>query len=271
MKTKLQSIKKGLFVILIGFTTYANAVNCTYTLTSAGADVSQTSNWVCSASDDTTMVTIGSHPANFTNNNQTFQFTSSCNLQNNWTVSGAGSSIQLITSGVTFSDGGFVFITDSLVVSDSTTLVLSNSNAAANIASLNLSPGCTVNYAATSGVQAVIPGVYSNLIISGTATIQLIGYTEVDTTLTINAGCALAFSGNQELFLGGTIAGEGTITGNNSAQIIIDSYAANFGIISFTNGHQFLNTFDISFGSLTTNVTLGSNLTIIDDGNHGSY
>ena len=255
MKIKLQIFTVALCIGLFFFVNTAKAVT-TYTFNATGSP-HLTASW--------DKVPGGGHPT-FTAAGNVYQFKSAGTLTAVWTVSGASSKVQILSGG-TFSDGGFKAdfsgATGGCAVASGGTLQIKNSSSV--FGTLNLSsPSSTVDYATTAGTQIMLAGIYYNLTISGSATMQLGGSTTVQNVLTINAGKSITLGGGT-LSLNGTLSGSGTITGDNSATINIGT-SSNLGTLSFTAGSRVLNSLYISNAALGNTVTLGSDLVIQDDG-----
>jgi hypothetical protein len=284
MKTKLQLYTLALCLGLLGFVSITRASNSTYTYTGAGHP-ELTSNWKKQPG--------GTVVASFTVNNQTFLFKNvgAATLGAAWTVSGTGSKVTIgdATNAFSLSDGGFKAdfsgASGGCTVSNLSTLIISNSSSV--FGTLNFSPGSTANYATTAGSQTVFANLYYNLIISGSAAMQLSGSSSVSTVLTVNAGLSLNLGGatlslvsavstlNAGSFIllnGGTLnfsgtstlVGSGTITGDNSA-ILNTSTTGSLGTINFTAGGRVLSDLSINSGS----IILGSDL-LISGGGGGS-
>jgi len=276
MTKKLQLFTLTLCLSLLGIINTAKAVT-TYTYT-GGGHPELTSNW------GKTTATIGSHPSDFVTANQTFKFTStgSATLGGDWVVSGAGSKVIVGdgTHAFTFSDGGhianFSGISGSGGVSVASTCTLVIGNVSTSFPNISTgfvtNTGSTVNYATAAGAQTVFqpsaPFAYDNLTICGGATFTLAGAIAVSHILNICAGSAFVLNG-LTVNLNGTITGTGTITGDISAGINIQA-SSNFGTIYFTAGHRTLDVFTISNGAVANVVTLGTDLTISDDGGGSS-
>jgi PKD repeat protein len=248
---------------VLGLITNVKAANTTYTYTGGGHPELLT-NW------GKTTATLGANPASFTAANQIFQFkgASSATLGAAWTVSGSSSKIVVGdgTNAFTFSDGGKVLTTVGIDVANKSTFTIQNTTTSlGSFVPKNGTPGSTINYAASSGTQTIFGTTYYNLTISGAAIMNLGGTTTVNKVLTLNAGCALTLNGI-ELDLNGTITGSGTITGDISASVYIGAATGTFGTINFTSGGQMLNQFDLGSSAAGTLITLGTDLTVIDDG-----
>ncbi|MGZ3866936.1 MAG: beta strand repeat-containing protein, partial [Bacteroidia bacterium] len=130
--------------------------------------------------------------------------------------------------------------------------------------SLTSASGSTFVYnSAGSSVVGVTYG--GNVTISNTA--QLASKTTINGALTINSTLTL---NNNELDLGGSISGAGAITSDVSAAIFVLSTATG-GTINFTGASPVIGYFDMSTAGASSNITLGTNLTIRDDGSQTSY
>ncbi|MGZ3863568.1 MAG: beta strand repeat-containing protein [Bacteroidia bacterium] len=130
--------------------------------------------------------------------------------------------------------------------------------------SLTSAIGSTYVYnSAGSSIVGVTYG--GNVTVSNTA--QLVSATQINGILTLNDVLTL---NNNLLTIGGTgtIAGASTITSDVAAGIAISS-SASVGTLNFTSSPATLGYFDMS--GATGSVTLGSDLTISDDGSQTSY
>jgi len=255
---KMKKLHTIAFAFLVGMFVFVNTAKAagTYTLTAA-ANPALVASW------KKTTAPVGSNPTDFISINQIFSITNNAAMISNWTVSGSGSKIS-IANGGTLSDGGHVITTIAIeVIGGGTLKMLGIANV---FTSFNPKPNSTVEYAATAGTQSVFGNTYSNLKISGSTTIQLGGSSTVTKVLTINGGSVLTLGG-LILALNGTIVGAGTIKGDNAATINVQSSAAALGTMNFTPGSGVLNFFGL-YGSGM--VTLGSDLTIQDDGSLAS-
>lgn len=199
-------------------------------------------------------------PVNFTTAGQTFIINSSAAaLGANWTVSGAGSVIQIgNATAVNFTIPTAFKVTGTINVTSTATLTINN---ATNPTLGTLAAGSTVVYS-DAAAQTVLPATYDNLTLggSGTKTITGAANTTVTSLLTINAGIALVLNANNtySVTLNGTLTGAGTITGSNTSNLTIGGNG-NFGTIISTGGATTINNFVINRAGLG-NITLGGNI-----------
>ena len=249
-KIKLPLFTIALCLSLLGFVNGGKAAS-TFTLT-AGADPSALASWKKSPG--------GTAPANFTSASQTFQIgvtAGAISSAATWVVSGSASKV-IIASGGTLSDNATHSLSlSAITVQNGGTLVLANNSF--SLGTFIVQAGSTIKFSGT-GTQTIPTGTYYNLIIAGTGTINDGGDIVVSTALTINAGCALTLNG-AELDLNGTLSGTGTITGDNTAIVTVNS-GGNIGTLNLTPGSALLDELQIQSGS----VTLGNDLLISGGG-----
>jgi PKD repeat protein len=178
------------------------------------------------------------------------------------TISNASATV----SSLNVQSGGVVNLNSGVTVSSigaNSGSTINFNNVAATIGSaLTASAGSTVVY--NPAGSSIFPTIYSgSLIVNGASSLS--GPTSADGSLTLNAD--LTLSSNQFTIGGvGTISGAGNIVGDISAEMDISS-TATVGTLNFKAGSQVLNIFDMSGSSASTSVTLGTNLSIFDDGN----
>jgi PKD repeat protein len=252
-KIKLPLYTLALCLSLLGFVNIAKAAS-TYTLT-AGADPSVLASWKKSPG--------GTAPTSFILASQTFQISvtaGAISAATPWIVSGSSSKVVITSGGILSDNATHSLLLGATQVQNGGTLILVNNTF--SLGTFIVQNGSTVNFAG-SGTQTIPTGTYYNLIISGTGTINDGGVLTVATSLTINAACALTLNG-AELDLNGTLSGTGTITGDNTAIIIVNS-AGSIGTLNLTSGSTILDELQIQAGS----VTFGNDL-LISGGGSGS-
>ncbi|HEX7412733.1 MAG TPA: hypothetical protein VF411_01715, partial [Bacteroidia bacterium] len=203
------------------------------------------------------------HPANFTTAGNTFIIANNAapTISANWTVSGAGSVIQ-VGDGVqliNFTIPTAFRVTGTIGVQASSTLTIAT---ATNPTLGVLSAGSTVVYS-DAVAQPVLATTYYNLTFSGSGikTLANTASSIITNSLTINAGIAFQLNTNTiyTLTLNGTITGAGTITGGNASNLTIGG-TGNLGTIIPTAAPLTINNFIINRASLGS-ITLGGNVT----------
>ena len=206
------------------------------------------------------------HPANFTTANCTYVITNTATatITGAWTISGAGSVIQVgdgtqtvnFTIPVTVADK----VTGTVNVMNHGTLTINN---ATNPTLGTLSSGSTVVYSGASG-QTVLDASYYNVTIAGAGTKALanIASSSVANALTINSGVSLQLNTNTAytLTLNGTVAGTGTFKGGASSNLSIAGTGA-FGTLLASANPLTLANLSINRSSLGS-ITLGNNVTV---------
>jgi len=244
MKKKLQLQAIAFFLALLGLTNYVKGATFTF----VSGDPSIKTNW-------------SPVPVNFTTAGQTFIINSSAAaLGANWTVSGAGSVIQIgNATAVNFTIPTAFKITGTINITSTATLTINN---ATNPTLGTLAVGSTVVYS-DAAAQPVLNATYYNLTLggSGTKTLANVASSTVTNLLTINSGIAFQLNTNNTytLTLNGTLAGAGTITGGNLSNLTIGG-SGSFGTIIPTAAPLTINNFVINRSGLG-NVTLGGNVT----------
>jgi len=246
MKKKLQFHVIAFCLALLGLINYAKGATFTF----VSGDPSVKTNW-------------SPVPVNFTTASQTFIINSSAAaLGANWTVSGAGSVIQ-IGDGVTavnFTIPTTFKVTGTINVTASTTLTINN---ATNPTLGTLASGSTVVYS-DAAAQTVLTATYDNLTLggSGTKTLANTANSVVTSLLTINTGVIFQLNTNNTytLTLNGTLAGAGTIKGGNASNLTIGG-SGSFGTIIPSAAPLTINNFVVNRAGLGS-ITLGGNVTV---------
>jgi len=166
----------------------------------------------------------GTHPSNFTSNNQDFQIRniSSVTLDANWVLTGNTALVivgdgtnpcnLIIPSTVNLTSG-------TINVSAAATLTIQNTTIPA-IGILGATS--TIDYAA-SGNQTITSKTYGNLILSVSGAKTLGGATIANGTLTINSGVTLTTANNDLTFGGDFINNGGTLTAGSSKIMIANT------------------------------------------------
>src|ERR1700757_578735 len=247
MKKKLQLYAVFFCLTLLGFT--YNAKGATFTFVSG--DPSIKTNW-------------SPVPVNFTTAGQIFIINSNATLAANWTVSGAGSVIQVGNgaAAVNFTIATGLIVTGTINVTTNGTLTIASTASATKPTLGTLSSGSTVNYSAVVA-QTVLDATYDNLTLSGSGTKSLANTVSstVTNSLTINSGVTFQLNTNNTytLTLNGTLAGAGTIAGGNLSNLTIGG-SGNFGTIIPSAAPLTINNFVINRSGLGS-ITLGGNVT----------
>ncbi len=270
---KLYSVVIALLIAMFGFVNTTKAAAVTYTL-AAAANPTVLGNWKAN-----NLAAIPQVPTSFVNagvgNTWTFLFDKAAifTMAANWTLGGGTGTIKLnVGNGVvaaTLDDGGNILAaTCNVTVNKISTLIISN--AAGSVS--NLLPNFTnsmVKYTSNGGTQFVLPATYQNIQINGTSQMLLSGGgITVNKTLTIAAGAELTLNAQVLGFAtaSANLAGTGMIIGDSTASIAINGSAASFGTLTFVAGREKLNGLTIA-ASAAAPVIMGSDITIIDDGN----
>jgi hypothetical protein len=255
MKKKITLIASLLFCVQFLF---SQVVNATYYSKSAG-NLNTPATWGMNTNGS------GTQPTVFTTAGCTYIIVNNAaaTIGANWTVSGAGSVIQ-VGDGVqtiNFTTAGFT-VAGTINVFNLGTLTI---NSAANPTLGTLSAGSTVAYT-RAGAQNVVNATYTNLTLggSGNKTLANVSSTSVAGVLNIAAAVPFLINNSQTLTLNGTLTGAGTITGGANANITIGGTGA-FGTIIPTAAPLTLNTFILNRAALGV-VTLGNNVTVSTTG-----
>lgn len=205
---------KYLVTLVVGLTCGSAYAQTTFYYDGTGA-LEQTGNWWTGTNG------TGSNPANFTSNNQVFQIrnVTTVTLNNNWTVSGTGSRVDLGNAAlpaITLNHTAGTF-TATLNINGSSSGSNTYSTAVAGAATLGaVNTSSTVIYS-RAGAQTIQAVTYGNLTLSGSGTKTAANTLTVSGTLTVNAGVTLDMS-TFALSSATTIAGTGTLqTSNTSA------------------------------------------------------
>ena len=175
----------------------------------------------------------GTHPANFTTNNQIFiiQSGSTYTTTSNWTVSGASTMVRLQNGGILRANNAITFSAATTFQIDDGGTYLHNHNTNINIFSgINiLGASSTVNYM-LAGAQTVAGLIYGNLTLSGSGA-------KITTGVTVN----------------GVLSMEGTATAS-AAPIYGASATLQYNTASPRNaGPEWLSTFTASGGVIIAN------------------
>jgi hypothetical protein len=247
MKKKLQLYVIFFCLALLGFT--YNAKGATFTFVSG--DPSVKTNW-------------SPVPLNFTTAGQIFIINSNATLAANWTVSGAGSVIQVGNgaAAVNFTIATGLIVTGIVNVTTNGTLTIASTASATKPTLGTLSSGSTVNYSAVVA-QTVLDATYDNLTLSGSGTKSLANTVSstVTNSLTINSGVIFQINTTNTLTLtlNGTLSGAGTLKGGNTSNLSIGG-SGNFGTIIPSAAPLTINNFVINRAGLGS-ITLGGNVT----------
>jgi hypothetical protein len=244
----------------------------------AGGDPTNPADWGTNAAGTT------GGPANFAVTN-TYSFTnnnSSITLSTAWNIT-SGSSVNF-GNGVnnftfTLASGGSIGnagIPNLILKNHSTIILQAISNFGFFTSKTNFNPGSTIVY--DTGSEDPVPlfqDNFENLIIASSHSMQ--AFPNVNLDLTVNAPLNLTNSGinvvgnvilNSDLtfgggvlLVGGSFSGNGTLVGDNTAQLDL-SGTGNIGTLNFSGGAEVLKTFNVNLGDAASIVTLGNDLSI---------
>jgi len=263
------------FLFLISQTTFSQT---TYYSKSAG-NLNTLATWGTNTNG------TGTAPLNFTTAGCTYIIVNNAapTISANWTVSGAGSIVQVgdgiqvisfsipsprtVVATINVMSSSTLTAISGSTVTGSTIGVTNNAfliiQSAANPVLGILAAGSTVTYS-RAGAQPVVNAAYDNLTLGGTGTKTLanLANTSVANVLTIGAGFAFQINTNNlyTLTLNGTLTGAGTITGGANSNLSIGG-TGTFGTIIPTAAPLTLRTFTINRTSLG-GITLGGNVTV---------
>ncbi|UAY50709.1 hypothetical protein [Ferruginibacter albus] len=217
-------------VTVVTSTNYYNAAN---------SDVTDVNNWWSNTNG-----TSGTHPSNFTANNQLFNIThTGSTMSTAWTVSGTSSKIILGDGSTTnsFSIPSGSALTGTIDVTNAATLNIANTT---NPTLGTLGTSSTVAYTNGSSAQTASATAYGNLTIAnGTGTVSLSAATTVAANLTITSGTLDVTGSNYGLSVAGNWSnsgtftpGSGTVTFNGTTQAISGSSTTSFSGITINTG-----------------------------------
>jgi len=167
----------------------------------------------------------------------------------------SGGTLNCNTNQIVFGGaGGSAVISGTIITSN-----VNGLNGAANtaIASTNapvitINAGSTIGYSSTLLQTITARTDYSNVTLSNVGNKTLANNTTIGGNLDISGG-PLVLS-TRALTLNGTVSNTGTITGDNTASIIIGNYAANLGDLYFTAGARSLATMSLNRPGFTANL-----------------
>ena len=248
MIKKLQLHAITLCLALLGL--ISNAKGATFTFVSG--DPSVRTNW-------------SPVPVNFTTAGQIFIINTNATLAANWTVSGAGSLIQVGNgaTAVNFTIATGLIVTGTIDVTTNGTLTIASTASATKPTLGILSPGSTVDYSAVVA-QTVLDATYDNLTLSGSGTKSLANTVSstVTNSLTINSGVIfqLSTTNTLTLTLNGTLSGTGTLKGGNTSNLSIGG-SGSFGTIIPSASPLTINNLVINRTGSGNLITLGGNVT----------
>lgn len=212
----------------------------------------------------------GTSPANFSSAGVTYIITNTsfATLSGAWTVSGAGSQVQ-VGDGISVTEfsvpASFAF-NGTVNVSGNSTLTIQHTT----IPTINnLANGSTVRYT-RAGSQTVRPLAYYNLQISGSGqkSMSNTGNASISNSLIIDAGCSIRFPTINTLTttISGSVTGAGALVGNGNSNLVISGNGA-FGILTFTSNFSL---YQLTIARSSGSITLGSNLTVGNHFNHSN-
>jgi hypothetical protein len=231
----------------------------------------------------------GAAPANFTTAGCTYIIVNNASptIAANWTISGAGSVLQVGdgTQTISFSvPSPRALVATVNVMSNSTLTSISGSTissctisvannaflviqSAANPALGTLATGSTVTYS-RAAAQTIVNATYHNLALGGTGnkTLANVSNTYVTNVLTIGSGLSLVLNANNTiaLILNGTLTGAGTIAGGANSNLTIGG-SGTLGTIIPAASPLTLNTLIVNRSGPGT-ITLGGNVTVSTTG-----
>jgi hypothetical protein len=126
-----------------------------------------------------------------------------------------------------------------------------------------LDPGSTFIYGA--GASTLEKDSYHNLVINNNVAVATGGGTVVvNGTLTINSGFSIDLTGNigRRLRLNGTIAGSGTLKGDNLGSTLILAGTGDMGILNFEPNFETLTIMTVQLATASSSVSISTDLAI---------
>jgi len=210
----------------------------------------------------------GTHPANFTSNNQIFiiQGGSTYTTTNNWTVSGASTMVKIQNGGILVANNAITFFAATTFQIDNGGTYLHNHNTNINIFSgINIfGDSSTVNYM-LAGAQTVAGVSYGNLILSGSG---------VKNTTGITVNGVLSMEGTATATSGPTYGSNATLQYNTASSRTagpewLDTFTASGGVIITNTGVITLNAAKVLSTNVPLTINSGASLNTNAAGNYG--
>jgi hypothetical protein len=248
-----------------GVTTYTQTVAVSGT-SSAGVFYSKSSGNLDALSTwGTNTDGTGIAPLDFVTNSQTFNVVNnaSATIGAAWTVSGTSSKVVVgdATNTINFTIPSSFTLTGTVDVTNHGTLTIQHTT----VPTLGtLSPGSTVDYAASSGTQAVAAASYTNLTLSGSGTRTFSGTANISGIFTpgsgfSSAGGTIVFTGSSQSIPAFTYSGlqiNGTGTAVTTGNITVNA------ILTVTTAFRVSSSTSLTLGSSGTILTTTGVLTI---------